>query len=241
MTSTGDPAAELAKLAHQLGVGVDEVAFLEAVPADDLRALRTAVGEALFQADKHHFARMVALAKSVPVPLAAKITALALPPLLSARAAELFEPAKAAELVGRLPIEYLTDVSCAMDPGRSPEVVAAMPPDTVCAVGHRLAERRAWVVMGAFVSYVSASALVTTVRALTGEQLLHVGYVLDDLSRVGEISNALGDDQLDDLLAAAVEHALWAELDQLLGALDATQGERLAGRFDAAPDAIRNG
>lgn len=236
MTSTADPAAELAKLAHQLGVDAEDVAFLDAVPAADLRTLRTAIGEALFQSDRHHFSRMVALARAVPVPLAARISVLALPPLLAARSAELFEPDKAVELVGRLPVDYLTAVSSAMDPARSPEVIAAMPPDTVAAVGRRLAERREWVVMGAFVSHVGADALATTVRELTGEQLLHVGYVLDDLDRVGEITDALADGQLDDVLAAAAELELWAELDQLLGALDAERAGRLARRCAAAPD-----
>jgi hypothetical protein len=239
MSSTSTNSAELDKLAHQLSVEPAELNFLVDVPVDDLRELRAQIGEALFQADRHHFARMAALAKAVPIAVATKVTVLALPPLLAARTAELFEPKKAVDMVVRLPLGYLADVSAVMDPGRSPEVVAAMPPDTVAAVGTELAARGEWVVMGAFVSYVSSPALRATVQRLTGEQLLRIGFVLDDASRLGEISDTLTVRQLDEMLAAACDESLWRELDDLLGKLDDQRAGRLAERYAAAPSERR--
>jgi hypothetical protein len=231
---SADPMPELDKLGHQLGVDASELDFLAGVDITDLRELRTRIGEALFQADRHHFTRMAALAKAVPVAVVAKITVLALPPLLAARTSELFEPKKAVELVLRLPEHYLADVSAAMDPSRSPDVVAAMPPETVSAVGVELAGRGEWVTMGAFVSYVNSPALRETVGRLDGEQLLRIGYVLDDESRLGEISDMLTDQQLDEMLAAAHEQQLWRELDDLLAKLDDDRAGRLIGRYAAA-------
>lgn len=235
----GDTSAELDKLAHQLSIEHAELEFLADVPVDDLRELRAQISEALFQADRHHFTRMAALAKAVPVAVATKVTVLALPPLLAARTSELFEPKKAVEMVTRLPLGYLADVSAVMDPSRSPEVVAAMPPETVAAVGTELAARREWVVMGAFVSYVSSSALRATVQRLSGEQLLRIGFVLDDTGRLGEISDALSTKQLDEMLAAACDESLWRELDDLLGKLDEERAGRLAARYAAGPFARR--
>lgn len=226
--------AELEKLAHQLSVDPGELDFLGDVPLADLRSLRGQVAEMLFQADKHHFTRMAALVKAVPVAVAAKITVLAVPPLLAARTSELFEPSKAVEMVSRLPLSYLADVSAVMDPSRSPQVVAAMPPSTVAIVGAELAGRSAWVVMGAFVSYVSVPALRATVERLTGAQLLRIGFVLDDDSRLGEISEMLSTEQLDQMLAAACDESLWRELDDLLGRLDEARAERLAARYAVA-------
>ena len=40
--------------------------MLDGVPAEDLRELRAQIGEALFQADRHAFARVAALSKAVP-------------------------------------------------------------------------------------------------------------------------------------------------------------------------------
>lgn len=230
-----DPTAELAKLAHQLSVDPSEVAFLAEVPLPDLRELRAQIGEALFQADKHHFTRMAALAKAVPVAVAAKVTVLALPPLIAARTAELFEPNRAVEMVARMPMEYLADVSAAMDPSRSAEVIAAMPPETVAAVGAELAARREWIVMGAFVSFVSSPALRATVERLSGGQLLRIGFVLNDDDRLGEISDMLTTEQLDQMLTAASEDSLWRELDDLLGKLEEKQARRLADRYAVAP------
>ena len=55
------------------------------------------------------------------------MTEFALPPMIAARTAELLDPAKAAEMVGRLSDGYLADVSAAMDPTRAPEVIARIP------------------------------------------------------------------------------------------------------------------
>jgi hypothetical protein len=209
------------------------------VPADQLRTLRGQIGEALFQADKHQFTKVVAVSKLVPAALTAKITEHALPPLLAARTAELLDPPRAVDMVKRLPDHYLADVSAAMDPSRSPQVIVQIPPDRVAAVGAELAARGEWVVMGGFVSVVSPAALRAAVAALDGEQLLRIGFVLDDLSRLDEIIGMLTDLQLDDMLAAAARKQLWQELDELLANLDGPGPQRLAGRYAVAPDDVR--
>src|SRR3954465_678027 len=115
--------------------------FLNQDDEPDLRALRTQIGNALFNADKHHFTKVVAVSKIVPPALAAKITEHALSPLIAARTAELLEPAPAVDMAGRLSDRYLADVSAAMDPARAPEVVSTIPPERVATVGVELARR----------------------------------------------------------------------------------------------------
>ena len=223
--------AEIFKLAHQLGVDSSELEFLAPLPADDLRALRQQIGDYLFEADKHHFTKVAAISRLVPVAIAAKVTEFALPPMIAARTAELLDPAKAAEMVGRLSDGYLADVSAAMDPTRAPEVIARIPPAHVSKVGAELARRGEWVVMGGFVSVVSGPSLQAAVAELNGEELLRVGFVLDDLSRMDEIAALLSDEQLDGMLSAAVEHDLWPELDGVLASLTGEQAGRIAGRY----------
>lgn len=231
--------AELRKLAHQLGVEPARLEFLEAVPADDLRTLRTQIGDYLFETDKHHFTKVAAISRLVPAAIAAKVTEFALPPLIAARSAELLDPHRAADMVGRLSDGYLADVSAAMDPGRAPEVISRISPAHVSKVGAELARRGEWVVMGAFVSVVSDPALEAAVADLDGEQLLRVGYVLDDLDRMDDIIALLSDEQLDGMLGAAVEHELWAELDGVLVSLTSLQAKRIAGRYSSAPPDVR--
>ena len=132
-----------------------------------------------------------------------------------------------------------TDVSAAMDPTRVPAVIANIPAQKVAAVGSELARRREWVVMGGFVSVVSPAALTASVAVLDGEQLLRIGFVLEDLTRLDEIARMVSDEKLDEMLAAAASHALWDELDELLANLSGEESERIAARYaQAGPDIV---
>ena len=237
---TANTQAELQKLAHQTGVGVDEVEFLGSVPPEDLRALRAQLGEALFQADKHYFVKVAALSKNIPAPIAAKVTEFALPPLIAARVAELLDPAKAVDLVGRISGKYLAQVAAAMDPTRSPHIIEKIPPEKVAMVGRELAAKGEWVVIGGFVSTVTNAGLRASVEVFSGEELLRIGFVLDDTARLDEITGMLSDTQVDDLLAAAEEHGLWPELDELVANLSPGQAARLAERLADAAASVRD-
>ncbi|SHG06141.1 hypothetical protein SAMN05443575_1261 [Jatrophihabitans endophyticus] len=227
-------SAELRRLAHTLDVDPARLAMLAAVPPAQLRALRRQIAGALFEADRPHFARVAALSKTVPLPVAAKLTEATLPPLLAARTAELLEPAKAADLVTRVSERYLADVSAAMDASRAPEVVAAIPPGKVANVASELARRGEWIVIAGFVEQVSEPALRASVAELGGGQLLHVADVMDDASRLDLVGGMLTDTQLDELLAAAPAEGLWRELGTLLAQLSPEPTQRLARRYAAA-------
>jgi hypothetical protein len=235
--SHADSSAEILKLGHQLGVPPSRLEFLATVPPDDLRALRVQIGEALFQADRHHFGKIVAVSKMMPSALAARITEFAISPLIAARTAELLEPARAVDMVKHLSPRYVADVSSAMDPMRSPDVLAQIPADRVAAVAVELAARGEWVVIGSFVSVVSPDALRASIAVLTGEQLLRIAFVLDDMSRLDDIMAIVTDGQVDELLAAAAGSGLWRELDELLATMDAASSARLAGRYPSAGSA----
>jgi hypothetical protein len=233
--------AELRKLAHALDVPPERVELLAGLPAEDLRTLRRQVGEAMFQADRHYLVRVAALSKAIPVPLAVKLTELVLPPLVAARTAELLEPHRAAHLVGRISEKYLADVSRYMDAARAPEVVAAIPPDRVADVAGELAKREEWVVIGSFVSHVSEEALAASVARYDGEQLLRIGFVLDDVSRLDDIGGMLTDAQIDAILTAAAELGLWLELEELLENLSPARLARLAEAYAALDSSVRSG
>ena len=93
--------------------------------------------------------------------------------------------------------------------------------------------------MGGFVSVVSGPALQAALTDLTGEQLVRVGFVLDDLSRMDEIAALLREDQLDGMLEAAVRLELWTELDGVLAGLSGAQAVRIGDALPAAPAATR--
>jgi hypothetical protein len=234
---SGSP--EIRKLAHTLGVQPERLDALAGLPPADLHALRKQINHALFEADKAHFAKVAALSKAVPVAVAAKLAEHALPPLLAARTAELIDPHRAVDLVARLSDGYLADVSAAMDAARAPDVIRGIPADRVAKVAAELAQRREWVVIGGFVAVVSKPALAASVRAFNGEQLLRIGFVLEDKDRLDDVAALVSDAQIDDLLQAADRHSLWTELDDLLAHVSPARVDRMSARFAAASDELR--
>jgi hypothetical protein len=91
------------------------------------------------------------------------------------------------------------------------------------------------VVIGGFVAHVSTPALAAAVRVFTGEQLLRIGFVLDDKDRLDDVSQLVTDVQIDATLSAASTHGLWTELDDLLAHLTADRAGRMRDRFSKAP------
>lgn len=230
---------ELRKLARALEVDEDRLAFLGTVPEQDLRTLRAQVGEAMFQADRPSLIRVAALSKAIPVAVAAKLSEAVLPPRIAARTSELLEPHRAAELVGRISAKYLADVSLYMDAARAPEVVAAVPAARVGEVAAELARREEWIVIGSFVAQVRDDAMRAAVARFDGEQLLRIGFVLDDVSRLDDIGGMLTDRQLDDLLVAAAKFSLWPELTELVANLSPARLAPLAEHYTALDDDVR--
>ena len=239
MTPPTRVTVELRKLARALEVDEERLAFLETLPEHDLRELRRQVGEAMFQAARPALVRVAALSRAVPVGVAVKLTEKVLPPLIAARTSELLEPHRAAELVSRIAPKYLADVSLYMDAARAPEVVAAIPAERVAEVAAELAAREEWMVIGSFVAQVGEPALRASVARFDGEQLLRIGFVLDDVSRLDDIGGMLTDQQVDELLVAAAKFSLWTELGELMANLSALRLARLADRYAHLDDDVR--
>ena len=74
-----------------------------------------------------------------------------------------------------------------------------------------------------------------------GEQLLRIGFVIDDVDKIDMINAMLSDQQVDSMLADAVELKLWAELADQLEHMSGERIDRFAQRFAAAPEEVRSG
>jgi hypothetical protein len=209
------------------------------LPVADLRELRRQVSDALFNLDRPAFVRAAALSKAVPGAIAARLTEAILPPIISARVAEVLDPARAADLVTRLSESYVAEVAVRMDAARSPQVIEAIPAEKVGAVARELARREEWVVIGGFVSAVSPAALAAAVAAFSGEQLLRIGFVLDDPGRLDDIAGMLTGEQTAALVAAAAESALWAELAEIVTQVSPARRTPLVRAYAAAPQTVR--
>ncbi|WP_447646025.1 hypothetical protein [Nocardioides zeae] len=194
---------ELTKLAHELDLGLDEVAFLADADPEALRRLRTDVAEQLFARHADRFARIAHLSSLVPVGIAARAAQHAVGPLVSARIAGSLPPAEAVRLARRLPADFLAEVTLTLDPARVSGIVGELDVALVTEIGRLLLERGEHVVLGRFVSVVPTSSALAVVEGADPGDLLKAALFADDRS----VLPALVDGLDDDVLVAVVEHA----------------------------------
>jgi hypothetical protein len=227
-----DPAAraEQLKLARLLRVEPERLAGVEHAAAEELRALRAAMTEALFAPHRRSFAGVASLAGRIPPKVAAPLAHRALPPMIAARAAELIEPHHATELVSRPPDDYLADVATSLDPSRAGHLLSALPADRIATVGALLGAREEWVTLGSFLGHITRDALELTVGRLGDEALLRTSFVLEDPARLDDVVSMLDDARLDGLAQTARDLELDDVVDHLLTHLDAEQRARVASR-----------
>ncbi|WP_341928085.1 hypothetical protein [Nocardioides psychrotolerans] len=179
------PGPALARLAHVLGVKVGDLHDLAHLPEGDLRALHTQVSHRLFTEGEHQFARIAGLASSLPAPMVGKIAERFLPASVAARAAELLDPARARDLVGRFSLAYLSDVALALDPLRSRAVVRAIAPERVGEIAHELLRRGHHLLLVDFLGAVTPEAFAAVLDVAPPADLAQVLPLLecDDATR----------------------------------------------------------
>lgn len=236
------PAPRLLRLAHLLhldAAATDQlVADLAHLPAEEVRALTDAVGEALHGRVRHRFVGIAALAGRLPGPVAASFAERFLPPRLAARVAENLQPAQAASLVGRIDVDYLAELAMALDPTSSADVVAAIPPPQVAQVATALFRRGQHVTMAELASSVSREGLRAAVAAASARDLLlclpHAEWTAD----LDAVVDDLPDARVDELLREVARDGLWSEAEALLTAVDPAVVDRVVHRAAVLDDAL---
>jgi len=211
--------AEILKLARLLGVPPERLAYLEEVPAADIRQLREQATDMLFTAHDGALGRLAAASRLLPVGLVALIGERAFGPILAARIAGLLEPHRAVEIAGRLPTEFLADVAVELDPRRAIDVIAGIPPEQIVEVSLELTRRGEFVAMGRFVGHLPLTTLSAAVRALSDADVLRAAFVMEEKDRLDELADVLGEERLSRVIDAAEREGLWLEALDLLGHL----------------------
>lgn len=230
MSTPLERRGELLRLARVLGVSADELGALDGADVADLRALRHHVADRLLERNREQFSRAVQFGDVVPGALAAKLAQHVMGPVLGGRAAALMAPAKAGDLAGRLPADFLADVACHVDVRHVGPLLVDIDRATLAAAGEHLRRRGEWVVLGAFVGHLDDDVVGGLLGGFDGEALLRSGVVIEDPSRIDAVLGMLDDARLDGLLQAADEHALWGDI----VALNVHLGDEQLGRVTAA-------
>ncbi len=219
--------AEVLKLARLLQREPGSLEYLTRLSLTDLRRLREQVTDALFDANRRTLTRLAAASKLLPAGVTAVIAQRAFGPLLAARISGLLEPERAVEVAAKLPPAFLADVAVELDPRRTTDVIARIPPAQIKAVGAELVSRQEYVTMGRFVGHLAEQAIRASLEVIDDEQLLRLGFVLEQKDRLESVVAVLGEQRLYGLIDAAAAHDLWVEALDLLIHLGKQRQRRL--------------
>ncbi|MCF2525916.1 hypothetical protein [Yinghuangia soli] len=203
--------AEIEKTAHFLDVGPDRLAFLAALPAADVRRFREQVTASLFDDQPDMLDRIAKATKLVPTSIAATISQKALGAKLAARVAGRLEPARAADIVEKLPIGFTAESCGHLDPRRVRDLVERLPEDLVVKIGVVLATRADFVTMGRFVGHLSDAAIGRILGQVGDDVVLRVGFFVDMPERLDHIVGLMDTEKLASVIRAASTESLWAE------------------------------
>lgn len=239
---------ELLRLAALLDVDAADLDGLAELPAEELRALRTAITATVHGRHEHRFRRLAALVKKTPLPLAAKVAQRALGPVMSARVASSLAPEDAVALAQHLDAGFLTRVATHLDPARVGGIVGAMPADLVVDVGRRMLAAGELIALGGLVSCVGEAEAMAVAEVADPGDLLRIGLFTEDVAALDKLIAGLPDERLAEVVgaAAATDHVHDTVL--LVGALGPANVQRLlapvadlpAGERDRFIEVIRN-
>lgn len=217
---------EITKLAHEMQGEKSELAFLSTTSPDDLRDLRGIISHAMFSRHESRVKGLAAVSKKLPAAVTAKITEIAMGPMLSARVAAVMDPADAAKLAGHLKPEFLADLSVHLDPSRVEAIIARLDRDLVVDVGRRLLTDGHVLTLARFTGVVGPQTSLRVMDGASGAEILQVALFLDDTSVLDEILAGLPDETVSAIAAATADHGEAA--DALLATLSEDSRARIA-------------
>ena len=219
-------ALEITKLAHEMHVDEAELAFLATTSPDDLRDLRGIVSHAMFSRHESRVKGLAAVSKKLPAAVTAKITEIAMGPMLSARVAAVMDPADAAKLAGHLKPQFLAELSVHLDPSRVEGIIAKLDSALVVEVGRRLLAEGHLLTLARFTGVVRPETSLEVVDGASGAEILQLALFIDEPSVVDPILAGLSDETVAEIAAATAEHGEAA--DALLAALHEDSRARIA-------------
>ncbi|MEU8959892.1 hypothetical protein AB0C93_37020 [Streptomyces sp. NPDC048518] len=220
--------AETLKIAHLLDVEPDTLAFLQGLPVEDVRRFRTQSVAALFDRAPDMLDRIAAATKLVPAGVAAAISQKALGPRLAAAVAGRLEPARAADIIEKLPVSFTAESCGHLDPRRIEGIVGRLDEDLVVRIAVTLAERGDHLTMGRFVGHLPDAALRRILPSVDDAAVLKTGFAIDRPERLGHLIDLMGPDRLAAVIGSAAADGLWPEALAVAGMVTGEQRGRIA-------------
>jgi len=218
--------AQLSLLAALLQTDAANLASLERLGADDLKALRGALSDALFDEQAEAFARVGKLAPLVPNALVVTVAHRAVPPEVAGRvggAVGLAHGDRAIGVLSGLKPAYLADAAPYVDPRVIPHFAPRLPAKLLIPAARELLRRRDYLTASRFVEFATDELIVAFERAIDDDEgIILPGVLVSDTNVMNDIMRAAGPDRSLRMAraAAAGKPEVLAALVSLLNRID---------------------
>ncbi len=226
--------AQIDMLAELLGTDAAQLRELERLGAHDLKALRERISDVLFDAMAPTFARVAKLAPLVPNQLAASVAVRAVPPEVGGRAGGAIGidmPERAADLLGRLPPDYMADAAPYLDPRAIAVLAPRIPADALIPAANELLDRRDYTTTVRFVEHATDELIRAFERGIPDDVgLLRTAALTPSSDRLDSIVGVLPSARRDRIVVAGItgdDDAVLACL-SVVSRLSASLAERAA-------------
>ena len=198
--------SEIDKLAVTVGVDAERLGFLAEVAPQELRSLRIAIYERLFDQDRVLFERLALAAARLPPRVAARLAERAFGPLITARVAAELAPGPALAVAQSLSIEFFADVCGYLDPRRTRDMIARLPVDTIVPLAQELVRRGEHMTISRFVDFVTDEQTRAVVEAIGDEAgLLRIAFYMGSKNRTDHLFRTLPRDRIERMIQRVEE------------------------------------
>ena len=226
--------AEIVKLARELMIEPDDIAFLEGASPEALRQFRNSVRR---QIDAPHKKMLGALAKAsslIPNSISATIATRHFGPMLCGMVAAELPPEKAKAMIGHLDVDFLADVCPYIDPDAATPIIRTLDTSVMEPVMKVLLSRKDYVTMARFIGALTEAQLRAIVPLVeSGKDILMAAFNAEDMNRFDVVLADLPVTRLRGIIQAAVDNDLFVETLTVLGHVSDSTLARIA---DAATD-----
>jgi hypothetical protein len=198
--------SELDKLAATLALDAGQLEFLVEMPPQELRGLRIAIYERLFDQDSALFERLAAAGAHLPPGVSARLAERVLGPMITARVAADLPAVTVLAVARRVSIAFFADVCAYLDPRRTRDLIQRLPVEMIVEVATELVRRGEHMTISRFVDFVTDEQTRAVVDAIDDEAaILRVAFYMGSKNRMDHLFATLPRERMERLILRVEE------------------------------------
>lgn len=234
--------AQLTLLADLLQTDTANLSSLERLGAEDLKALRSALSDNLFDEQAEAFGRVGKLAPIMPNALVSTVAQRAVPPEVAGRAGGALGLAHADRAIGVLSgmkPAYLADAAPYVDPRVIPYFAPRIPARLLIPAAKEMLRRRDYLTASRFVEFATDELIVDFEKGIDDDEgIIFTGVLVSATDVINDILRAAGRDRLLRMarMAARAKPDLLVALLSLLNRIDPELAEPAVTELLGNPD-----